>query len=222
MTGWLRYKLRLLFDSMNTKIINSEDPDAIAIAMEVLKENGTVAFPTDTVYGLATLTSESEVIKKLFVIKDRDEKQAIAVLIGQDKDLELVAEHASEKALRLANAFWPGALTLIVPRNPNLPDILSPLPTIGVRIPDHPFAIELMKMSGPLAVTSANLSGGKNTMNAKSVLDQLDGKIDLIIDGGETPGGSPSTVVDVRGNEPIILREGPITEEEILAVWIKK
>ncbi|MBT3240204.1 MAG: threonylcarbamoyl-AMP synthase [Chloroflexi bacterium] len=207
---------------MNTKIINSEDPDAIAIAMEVLKENGTVAFPTDTVYGLATLTSESEVIKKLFVIKDRDEKQAIAVLIGQDKDLELVAEHASEKALRLANAFWPGALTLIVPRNPNLPDILSPLPTIGVRIPDHPFAIELMKMSGPLAVTSANLSGGKNTMNAKSVLDQLDGKIDLIIDGGETPGGSPSTVVDVRGNEPIILREGPITEEEILAVWIKK
>ena len=113
MTGWLRYKLRLLFDSMNTKIINSEDPDAIAIAMEVLKENGTVAFPTDTVYGLATLTSESEVIKKLFVIKDRDEKQAIAVLIGQDKDLELVAEHASEKALRLANAFWPGALTLI-------------------------------------------------------------------------------------------------------------
>ena len=91
-----------------------------------------------------------------------------------------------------------------------------------MRIPDHPFAIELMKMSGPLAVTSANLSGGKNTMNAKSVLDQLDGKIDLSIDGGETPGGSPSTVVDVRGNEPIILREGPITEEEILAVWIKK
>ncbi len=206
---------------MNTLILNSEDPNAIPTAIEILKKNGTVAFPTDTVYGLATLAFSPIAIQKLFVIKGRDEKQAIAVLLGQERDLKLVAENPSEEAMRLASAFWPGALTLIVPRNSTLPELLSPYPTIGVRIPDHPFAIELMKKSGPLAVTSANLSGGENTMNADDVLRQLDGKIDLLIDGGNPQGGSPSTVVDARSSKPIILREGPISEEKLLEVWEK-
>ena len=104
---------------------------------------------------------------------------------------------------------------MIVPRHPSLPDVLAPLPTIGVRVPDHPVALALLKKTGPLAVTSANISGKSNTMTAKQVLKQLKGRIHLVIDGGRTPGGVPSTVLDCTTPEPVILREGPITLKQI-------
>ena len=105
---------------------------------------------------------------------------------------------------------------MIVPRNPALPEILSTLPTIGVRIPDHPVALALLKAAGPLAVTSANISGAANTLTAKQVMKQLKGRIHLIIDGGRTPGGVPSTVIDYTTPEPKILREGPISLKQIM------
>jgi L-threonylcarbamoyladenylate synthase len=204
---------------MKTIQLSSNDPSAISTAIHILKQKGVIAFPTDTVYGLATLAFEPEAIEKLFEIKGRNQNQAIAILIGQATDLNLVAENPSPGAMRLAKTFWPGALTLIVPRNKNVPALLSPKLTIGVRIPNHPFAIELLKRTGPLAVTSANLSGGNNSMNATNVMEQLDGKIDLLIDGGETKGGLPSTVVDVLEEMPKILRAGPISKEEIISIW---
>jgi len=120
--------------------------------------------------------------------------------------------------MKLARRFWPGPLTLIVPRLPQLPSVLSSNLTIGVRIPDHPVALSLLKLVGPLAVTSANLSGNANANTAQQVLDQLDGRIHLILDGGQTPGGVPSTVADCTGPETRILREGPISLVELKVV----
>jgi L-threonylcarbamoyladenylate synthase len=175
-------------------------------------------FPTDTVYGLAALPTKAEYIERLYTIKGRSSSRAIGILIGYPIELRLVADTPNEIALRLAKRFWPGSLTLIVPRNPSLPEILSPQPTIGVRIPDHPVALALLRMTGPLAVTSANLSGGENPSTAQEALAQLKGRVHLVIDGGRTPGGVPSTVVDCTDTTPVILRAGPITMEDLQTV----
>ncbi len=177
-----------------------------------------VAFPTDTVYGLASLPFESEYVERLYIAKGRNTERAIAVLLGETSQLSLIAREMNETALRLAEQFWPGPLTLIVPKQLRLPEILSPYPTVGVRIPDHPFALSLLRQAGPLAVTSANLSGHNSPTTAQQVLNQLQGRIDLILDGGPTPGGVPSTVVDCTGPEPVVLREGPISTAQIKTV----
>jgi L-threonylcarbamoyladenylate synthase len=129
--------------------------------------------------------------------------------------LDVVSVSPSKTAIRLAQKFWPGPLTLIIPKHPALPDILSPHPTIGVRIPDHDLAIALLAAAGPLGVTSANISGKENAITAQEVLEQLEGKIHLVIDGGQCPGSVPSTVVDCTTPNPVILRPGPINQEEI-------
>ena len=124
----------------------------------------------------------------------------------------------NDMAMRLAQRFWPGPLTLVVAGHPSLPANLSPRPTVGVRMPDHPVALTLLRRAGPLAVTSANLSGAPNASTAQEVLAQLQGRVALILDGGKTPGGLPSTVLDCTGSQPVILRQGPITLEQIYAV----
>ncbi len=198
---------------MKIEILPTKHPEATRRAARVLNQGGLVAFPTDTVYGLAAAISDISAIERLFEVKERDQNKAIAVLMSSAKDLEGVAADLNSSALKLAERFWPGPLTLVVPRHPDLPDLLSPLPTIGVRVPDHPDALVLMDVTGPLAVTSANLSGGENACTAKEVFDQLKGRVDLILDGGETPGGQPSTVVDCTAPAPSVLREGPISWE---------
>jgi L-threonylcarbamoyladenylate synthase len=201
---------------MKTRIIPAQDSHAIEDAISVLDGGGILVFPTDTVYGLATRVEDPQVIRQLFEVKGRVKDQAIAVLMGRAEDLDLVADHPSLEAQKLADKFWPGPLTLVVPRHERLPDILSPLPTIGVRIPDHPVALALLRASGPLAVTSANLSGQANTCSVEEVLAQLDGRVELVLDGGLTPGGKPSTVVDTTGEQIKILREGPILKVDLL------
>ncbi|MCB2178468.1 threonylcarbamoyl-AMP synthase [bacterium] len=191
--------------------LSANQPDAIRQAVGVLQAGGTVAFPTDTVYGLAADAFSEVAIQKLFEIKERQPNQAIAVLIGDPDHLEQLAENISPAALALARKHWPGALTVIVPRKAGVPEVLSPTPTLGVRMPDHPVALALLRASGPLAVTSANLSGHENTTTAEEVLAQLSGRFDLLLDGGSTPGGVPSTVVDMTGERPVVLRQGPIT-----------
>jgi L-threonylcarbamoyladenylate synthase len=143
---------------------------------------------------------------------------ALAVLIGDLDQIPQVAREVTVSAQRLAKRFWPGALTLIVPRLVSLPDNLSPSLSIGLRMPDHAFALELLQKAGPLATTSANLSGGANTSTAEEVLAQLDGRIELLLDGGKTPGGVPSTVVDCTQPEALILRQGAITDDQIQLV----
>ena len=200
---------------MKTKVIPAEEPIALTHAVDVLRNNGTVAFPTDTVYGLGAMAFQSDGIERLYTIKGRRNVLAIAVLLSGTEDLKKATLDPSHDAIQLANRFWPGPLTLVVPRHPDLPDLLAPNQTIGVRVPDHPIALKLLRQTGPLAVTSANLSGEKNTRTANEVLVQLNERAHLILDGGKTPGGVPSTVVDMTTQEFKILRVGPISKADI-------
>lgn len=200
---------------MKTEVLRADHPIAQRHALDVLNNGGLVVFPTDTVYGLAALPAKPEFIERLYVVKGRDSARAIAVLIGSINELSKVSKEPGDTAIRLARRFWPGPLTIVVPRHPDLPEILSPKPTIGVRMPDHPIALQLLKLTGPLAVTSANLSGRENTTTVAEVLAQLDSRVHLVLDGGKTPGGLPSTVIDCTGQELEILRQGPISREEI-------
>ena len=200
---------------MKTEILSANESDAITQALAVLRRNGVVAFPTDTVYGVGALAFQPEGIERLFAVKDRPKSLAIPVLIASVDDLEAVSPDPGETALKLGERFWPGPLTLVVPRHPDLPAELSQSLTIGVRVPDHPIALAVLREAGPLAVTSANRSGGENTYTAEEVFAQLGGRVDLIVDGGTTPGSVPSTVVDLTGDEVEILRQGPIGEGEI-------
>jgi L-threonylcarbamoyladenylate synthase len=202
---------------MKTEVINANHPVAIQHAVDILKNGGLVVFPTDTVYGMAVLPYDEQFIERLFVVKGRERTRAIAILISSINELEKVSESPGERAFRLAKRYWPGPLTLIVPRHPILPSMLSPNPTIGVRVPNHLVALTLLKMTGPLAVTSANLSGGENTTSAREALAQLDGRVHLVIDGGESPGGVPSTVVDCTTPNLRIVRQGPLRLENLNA-----
>ena len=202
---------------MKTELLSAEHPSAIPHTLDVLTHGGLVVYPTDTVYGLAAMPFQPQFIERLYVVKGRSSQKAIGILLGKHADLDLVISAMSPLAVRLAEIFWPGQLTLVVPRHPNLPFVLAPDETIGVRMPDHPVALDLLRQSGPLAVTSANLSGRENTVTAQEVLSQLRGRIHLILDGGRVPGGVPSTVVDCTGEQPVILRQGPITLEAIQA-----
>jgi L-threonylcarbamoyladenylate synthase len=200
---------------MKTEILRADHPIALRHAFDILQHGGLVAFPTDTVYGLASLPFKSETIERLYIAKGRNNERAIAVLLGDIVQWKQVAAEISPLALRLAERFWPGPLTLIVPRSPSIPDSLTPNQTIGVRIPDHPLALSLLRLAGPLAVTSANLSGQENTTTASEVYAQLKGRIHLVLDGGLAPGGLPSTVLDCTTPEPVIIREGPISLRQV-------
>jgi len=204
----------------HTQIVSINNPQAIEQALTLLREGNLVAFPTDTVYGVGALAFESRAIEKLYIVKGRDSAKAIAVLLPDPTDLHRVAGGVGDMAQRLAQRFWPGPLTLVVPRHPALPENISPLRTVGVRMPGHPFTLALLAQAGPLATTSANLSGASSPSTAQEVFDQLDGRIPLILDGGRTPGGVSSTVVDCTGSKPVIIRPGPISLDQILEVLI--
>ena len=201
---------------MNTVVLPANKPEKLSQAVEVLMDGGLVAFPTDTVYGLGAMAFNPQAIIRLYQAKGRSSDNPIPVLIASATELPLVASKTSPMVHRLAARFWPGPVTLVVWRILSLPKEISPTPTVGVRVPDHALALELLAATGPLAVTSANRSGHPTSRTAAQVLDGLDGRIELIIDGGVTPGGKPSTVVDCTQSVPKILRQGPILEEEIL------
>ena len=200
---------------MDTKILPVASPEALHRALEILHNGGLVAFPTDTVYGLGALAFDGAAVESIYAAKDRPVEKAIPVLLGSADDLTKVADYVPEMALTLAARYWPGPLTLVVPKHPDLPEAVSAAPTVGVRVPDHAAARALLQAAGPLAATSANLSGQPSPSTAEEVLAQLGGRIPLILDGGKTAGGIPSTVVDCLGAEPKILREGPISSLEI-------
>jgi len=202
---------------MDTAVLAAGDASTIQKAVSLLKQGYLIAFPTDTVYGLGAIVSDPQAIEQLYAVKGRDSTKAIAVLLGNISALSLVTAKMSDTALILARHFWPGPLTLVVPCHPGLPSSLSPLPTVGVRMPDHPVALDLLNRAGPLAVTSANLSGEPSASIAQQVFNQLHGRIPLILDGGRTPGGTPSTVVDCTGETLILLRSGPISLEQLQA-----
>lgn len=202
---------------MNTIIVSADSPDAIQRALDVLNNGGLVAFPTDTVYGLGALAFDGKAIESIYFAKDRPIEKAIPVLIAEAEDMDKVGMDIPDIARRIAARFFPGPLTCIIPKQPTLPEAVSSTSTLGVRVPDHDVSRALLRAAGPMAVTSANISGQPSPSTAEDVFSQLNGRIPLIIDGGKTPGGIPSTVVDCTDNEIKILRQGPISLEEILS-----
>ncbi len=203
---------------MQTVMLPEQNVAALDKAIQTINSGGIVAIPTDTVYGIGTGAFDRVGIQKLFEIKKRDENKAIAILLSDLLQLALVCSSSGKYAELLGEAFWPGALTLVVPKHPSVPEVISPLPTIGVRIPDHPFTRALIRVCGPLAVTSANISGQPSPTNAQDVLHQMDGLVDLVIDGGQSKIGISSTVVDCTGPIFQILRSGSVSEEQIRRV----
>lgn len=196
-------------------MVDALSPGALESALGILEAGGLVALPTDTVYGVGALAFDEQAVRSIYAVKGRSEDKAIPILLGDMADLEQVSLSLPPAARRLAKRFWPGPLTLVVLKHPGLPPSVSSTETVGVRVPDQPFARALLRRAGPLAVTSANLSGQASPRTASEVFEQLGGRIPLIIDGGPTPGGTPSTVLDCTKSEPVILRAGPLTPEEI-------
>jgi L-threonylcarbamoyladenylate synthase len=202
---------------MKTRVLPINSFNSLKEALLVIQNGGLVAFPTDTVYGLAADLRSHAAIDRIYQAKGRDMAKAIPVLIGRKDHLDQVAASVPESARRLADKFWPGGLTLIVPRLENLPENLSSGPTVAVRMPDYEPVLIVLQHCGPLAVTSANMSGQSNPLSAEDVLSQLDTRIDLILDGGKVTGGIPSTIVDCSVEPPVITRHGAISDEEIFA-----
>jgi L-threonylcarbamoyladenylate synthase len=190
--------------------------DQAAIA---LRAGGIVAIPTETVYGLAVLPNEAA-LTKLVAAKQRSADKGIALLVDSIEQVRPIAT-VTPTAARLAERFWPGALTLVLPQRPDdpLPDLLTGgRPTIGVRLPDHPIPRELARRLGPIAVSSANISGQPDATTAQQVVASLGDVVALVIDDGPVRGGVPSTVVAcLEGEPPRILRPGAIPEDEIRA-----
>jgi L-threonylcarbamoyladenylate synthase len=186
-------------------------------AVEILREGGVVAFPTDTVYGLGARADVDGAVSRIYEIKKRSRHLPLPLLLANISQLELVAQTVPELAYRLAERFFPGGLTLVLPRSSWISDIITGGgETVAVRVPNHPIPLALIRGVGvPITGTSANLSGMPGPLTAEEVCSQIGREIDFIIDGGRCPGGVESTVVDVSDGFPRVLREGPISREEI-------
>jgi L-threonylcarbamoyladenylate synthase len=212
--------------AMRTEVlrVDSTDPqpEVIARAAAVLKNGGLVAFPTETVYGLGASAFDAAAVARIFAAKGRPANNPLIVhfarLPFQDADSP-PREHWPASADRLAARFWPGPLTLVLRKPVEVPQIVTAGgPTWGVRMPDHAVAHALIAASGPLAAPSANVSSGVSPTTAEHVLQSLDGRIDLVLDGGSCPGGIESTVLDLTTSPPRVLRPGPIMPSKLRAV----
>jgi len=190
----------------------------LARAAALLQAGELVAFPTDTVYGVGARVWDADAVAKLYAAKLRAREKAIPVLLADPGDVTLVARDLPPAAMLLAERFWPGPLTLVVPKAERVPEeVTAGGDSVAVRVPDHPLARALIRAAGaPLAATSANLAGQSSPITAAEVTAQLAGRVAMILDGGRCPGGVPSTVVDLTGPIPVILRVGPISLEQIL------
>jgi L-threonylcarbamoyladenylate synthase len=186
--------------------------DALQDAAAVLRAGGLVAFPTETVYGLGANAFDPSAVAGIFTAKGRPATNPLIVHIDGESMLRLVAAAWPPLAAKLAGRFWPGPLTLVLLKTPVVPDVVTAGgPTVALRIPGHPVALSLIRAAGvPLAAPSANRSAKLSPTRAEHVRSGLDGRIDLILDGGPTANGIESTVLDVTGGRPVLLRPGPI------------
>jgi L-threonylcarbamoyladenylate synthase len=195
-------------------------PQEIEKGVKILQKGGVIAFPTDTVYGLGADAFNSTAVEKIYEIKNRPKYKQLPLLIADVKRLATLADPIPEITWFLARRFWPGGLTLVLPKTDSVPAYLASGSTIAVRIPDHPVCLALIQHLGnPIIGTSANISGQPDALTAHEVRQQLRGKIDFVINGSKCPGGKVSTVVDVTRESPIILRQGLIPSHEIDKVY---
>ncbi|GAA0468759.1 L-threonylcarbamoyladenylate synthase [Alkalibacillus silvisoli] len=196
------------------------DHSYIKQAAARLKQGETIAFPTETVYGLGADATSSEAVKKVFEAKGRPADNPLIVHVGSRDVIEQYVRYISDKANQLIEAFWPGSLTIILPLKGGFSDnVTAGLTTVGVRMPDHPVAIALLQEAGiPVAAPSANSSGKPSPTSHTHVLQDLNGKINGVVNGGQTGVGVESTVIDCTLETPVILRPGGVTKADIEAV----
>lgn len=197
---------------MTARIRSIEELDALEQALDLLRAGEPIAFPTDTVYGVGSAGLDAQAVIRLYEVKQRPRHQAIPLLLADLDDLRTVCPMIPAVAEELAARHWPGGLTLVVPAVSHLPsELLAGGSTVAVRIPDHAALRDLIRRLGqPLAATSANLHGGSNPSSAEDVAADLGSRLQLILDGGRTPGDVPSTIVDVTGEIPRVLRQGVV------------
>jgi L-threonylcarbamoyladenylate synthase len=204
---------------MRTEVL-PVDSESIARAAEVLRGGGLVAFPTETVYGLGANALDAAAVGRIFAAKGRPANNPIIVHVADAAQVAQVATEWPAIAETLAQHFWPGPLTFVLPKRLEVPDIVTAGgPTVGVRIPAHPVALALLRAAVvPVAAPSANRSSQLSPTSAQHVLQSLGGRIDLILDGGPTPGGIESTVLDVTTTPPRLLRPGLVSADAIEAI----
>jgi len=209
---------------METKIfdIRDENIDAAHLqeAAQILHRGGTVAFPTETVYGLGANALDAEAVAKIYIAKGRPSDNPLIVHIAEVADLAPLVARVPDMAKALMDAYWPGPLTLIFPKNNNVPEsVTAGLTTVAVRMPSHPIARKLIREARvPVAAPSANLSGKPSPTDGKHVVNDLNGRVDAIVCGPASDVGLESTVLDVTGEVPVILRPGGVTKEDIIKV----
>ncbi len=199
------------------RIVKADAEGALAEAIAVLRSGGLVAYPSDTVYGLAAAANDERAVGRIFAVKNRDASKSLSLLLASGGDLEGVGAEVPPLARVLAERYWPGPLTLVLRRSPAFHSAaLGGGDTVAVRVPDHRLLRELIRALGqPITGTSANRSGRPACRSAQEVEREVGDAVDLIIDGGPSGGGAESTVVDVTGGPPVVLREGAIPGAEV-------
>lgn len=200
---------------METKVRKADCEESFQEAARILQQGGLVAFPTETVYGLGANALDGEAAKKIYAAKGRPSDNPLIVHIAKKEALSILAENVPKRAWILAEHFWPGPLTMILPKSKQVPyGTTGGLETVALRMPNHPVALRLIRESGIyVAAPSANISGRPSATMAEHVIEDFEGRIDMILDGGMVKVGIESTVLDLTEEVPVILRPGCITKE---------
>ena len=207
-------------NTIRADMTKSIDPDLMVLAGSIIRSGGLVAFPTETVYGLGGNALDPEASRRIYAAKGRPSDNPLIVHIADLGSLNRIVSRIPDSALALADAFWPGPLTMILPRSSEVPpETTGGLDTVAVRMPSHPVALELIRKSGGyIAAPSANTSGRPSPTRAQHVYDDLNGRIDMIIDGGPVGIGIESTIIDLTEEVPMVLRPGFISIDMLRAV----
>ena len=205
---------------MQTQVISAASADCAALAAAIIKDGGLVAIPTETVYGLGADGLNPEAVAKIFQVKGRPQDNPLILHVADPAQIDALCHDVPEHAYRLAEKFWPGPLTMVLPARDCVPKCTTAgLPTVAVRCPDCAITRRIIRLSGvPIAAPSANISGKPSTTTAQHVLDDHNGKIPLIVDGGSCRVGVESTIVDLTEERPRLLRPGGITPEQLTEV----
>lgn len=205
---------------MNDLPLNEGMQGEIETAVDIISNGGVAAIPTDTLYGLAACAFDESAVMKVYELKGRPEGMALPLLLSEPEDIEKCAEAVTDDAIALAKRFWPGAVTLVVRKRAEVPDIVTAgMETVALRVPDHPVPRGIAKLLGaPITGTSANLSGRPGLTTADAVRREFGDSIDFVLDGGDAEGGVASTIIDMTGEEARILREGAVSWDEISTV----
>ena len=205
---------------MNTLMLNASRPEDVETAARILRAGGLVGMPTETVYGLAANALDEAAVRKIFAAKGRPQDNPLIVHISEFSQIRRLVKSVPESAEKLAAAYWPGPMTIVLPKSDLIPEVTcAGLPTVGIRFPSHPAARALISAAGvPIAAPSANLSGRPSTTTAEHVMRDMGGRIDAVLDGGPCGVGVESTIVTLAGDPPRLLRPGGITLEQLRAV----